>query len=317
MEDKEILEFIQEVSKPLSALGYWKRASLVCINTYKIDIETKEIAFEHSLSRCLATNPAYANQLVDIKNKLNDIFQKAQKKRKNYERIARQIELELSNSSANPKFSSSKSILSTKKSLLGLKNTIHKFKMVLEPSIQNAITFVEEKEKKLAQKTITIIVDNASSPTPQSLDAKKVKVPHYRYVRYEKKYLGEIYRRIVDDGIIEDTAEDDFIYYFGGKSKPAINKLVNCGDLLCLAIFLKDCMLDEEEREVWKNTEAIFSNVKYNSIKNKYSTYNSHYSNNCKTPRSNKDKEEHRKKTVKYQDVLDRINRVLEDIPTK
>ena len=50
MGDKEILEFIQEVSKPLSALGYWKRASLVCIDTYKIDIETKRYRIDMLVS---------------------------------------------------------------------------------------------------------------------------------------------------------------------------------------------------------------------------------------------------------------------------
>ena len=105
----------------------------------------------------------------------------------------------------------------------------------------------------------------------------KEKAPYYSLINYDKSHLREIYQRIVNEGIILDTSANDFVYYFTGKGKQPIGKLVNKGDLIYLAILLKECLLSEYEKNEWLNKYAPFFEKDKRTIipKESYPNYSS------------------------------------------
>ena len=313
MDNAKVLEFIQEVSKPLSFRLYWQIPRQN--NTaYQVDVDAMELAFEMSISDSLNADNSYINQLPEIKERLNDILSKLQRRRYRYEKVANELKDNLPILSIRQKYTREQQRDSD--NLSHLRNIIGQFRLVLEPNIKKAIKYIDKKLKEQEGKeTIVVVgVEKTEKATQQKKDTqKRDKAPHYNLVNYERIHLKEIYKRIVNEGIILDTGANDFVYYFSGKGKQPIGRLSNKGHLIYLAILLKECLLSEYEQDEWLTTVAIFDNVKYDSIKNKYSTYNAAYS----FPNRSKLSESKQKKCEKYKEVLDRLNSILKDIPMK
>ena len=313
MEDKEILEFIQEVSRPLSFRLHWHIPRQDNI-TYQSEVDAMELAFEMSISDSLNADNSYINQLPEIKERLDNVLSKLQRRRYRYEAAANTYKDSLPAPAPNQKLTRDEQRY--KVNLQHLRNIIAQFKLALEPNIKKAIKYIDKKLKEQEEKeTIVVIgVEKTEKATQQKKDTqKRDKAPHYNLVNYERIHLKEIYKRIVNEGIILDTGANDFVYYFSGKGKQPIGRLSNKGHLIYLAILLKECLLSEYEQDEWLTTVAIFDNVKYDSIKNKYSTYNAAYS----FPNRSKLSESKQKKCEKYKEVLDRLNSILKDIPMK
>ena len=313
MDSTKIIEFIQEVSRPLSYRLYWQ-IPRQNNTTYQVDVDAMELAFEMSISDSLNTDNSYINQLPEIKERLNDILSKLQRKRYRYEAAANTYKDRLPAPAPNQKLTRDEQRY--KVNLQHLRNIIAQFKLALETNIKKAIKYIDKKLKEQEEKeTIVVVgVEKTEKATQQKKDTqKRDKAPHYNLVNYERIHLKEIYKRIVNEGIILDTGANDFVYYFSGKGKQPIGRLSNKGHLIYLAILLKECLLSEYEQDEWLTTVAIFDNVKYDSIKNKYSTYNAAYS----FPNRSKLSESKQKKCEKYKEVLDRLNSILKDIPMK
>ena len=313
MDSTKILEFIQEVSRPLSYRLYWQIPRQN--NTiYQVDVDAMELAFEMSISDSLNADNSYINQLPEIKERLNNILSKLQRRRYRYEAAANTYKDRLPAPAPNQKLTRDEQ--RDKANLQHLKNIIAQFKLALETNIKKAIKYIDKKLKEQEEKeTIVVVgVEKTEKASQQKKDTqKRDKAPHYNLVNYERIHLKEIYKRIVNEGIILDTGANDFVYYFSGKGKQPIGRLSNKGHLIYLAILLKECLLSEYEQDEWLTTVAIFDNVKYDSIKNKYSTYNAAYS----FPNRSKLSESKQKKCEKYKEVLDRLNFILKDIPMK
>ena len=313
MDSSRVLEFIQEVSKPLSFRLYFhipQRDN----TTYQVEVDAMELAFEMSISDSLNADNSYINQLPEIKERLNDILSKLQRRRYRYEAAANTYKNRLPAPAPNQKLTRDEQ--RDKANLQHLKNIIAQFKLALETNIKKAIKYIDKKLKEQEEKeTIVVVgVEKTEKASQQKKDTqKRDKAPHYNLVNYERIHLKEIYKRIVNEGIILDTGANDFVYYFSGKGKQPIGRLSNKGHLIYLAILLKECLLSEYEQDEWLTTVAIFDNVKYDSIKNKYSTYNAAYS----FPNRSKLSESKQKKCEKYKEVLDRLNFILKDIPMK
>ena len=90
MEDKEILEFIQEVSRPLSYRLYWQ-IPRQNNTTYQVDVDAMELAFEMSISDSLNADNSYINQLPEIKERLDTVLSKLQRRRYRYEKVANEL----------------------------------------------------------------------------------------------------------------------------------------------------------------------------------------------------------------------------------
>ena len=83
MDSSKVLEFIQEVSKPLSF-----RLSFHIPHrdntTYQVEVAAMELAFEMSISERLNADNSYINQLPEIKERLDVVLSKLQRRRYRY-----------------------------------------------------------------------------------------------------------------------------------------------------------------------------------------------------------------------------------------
>ena len=314
MNNKAVIEFIQEISRPISYRLFWHIPKKDNV-TYKADIDAMELAFEMSISESLNVNNSYINQLPEIKELLNNTLQKIQNRRYRYEKVANELKDKLPILSIRQKYT--KEQQRDADNLSHFRNIIAQFKLALEPNIKKAIKYIDKRLKEQEEKEAVVVVEVEKLKTTYQSNGEKQKgkdkAPHYKRVNYERCHLKEIYQRIVNEGIILDTNANDFVYYFSGKGKQPAGKLSNKERLIFLAVLLKECLLSEYEQDEWLTTVAIFENVKYDSIKNKYSTYNSAYS----SPNINKLSKEKQKKAKKYEEVLNRLNSILRDIPIK
>ena len=87
MDSSKVLEFIQEVNKPLSfrlSFHIPHRNNI----TYQAEVDAMELAFEMSISDNLNADSSYINQLPEIKERLNNILSKLQRRRYRYEAAA-------------------------------------------------------------------------------------------------------------------------------------------------------------------------------------------------------------------------------------
>lgn len=312
MEDKEILEFIQEVSRPLSYRLYWQ-IPRQNNTTYQVDVDAMELAFEMSISDSLNADNSYINQLPEIKERLDTVLSKLQRRRYRYEKVANELKDNLPILSIRQKYTREQQ--RDADNLSHFRNIIGQFRLVLEPNIKKGIKYIEKKLKEQEEKETVVVVEveKVEEIVPPNKETQSKKnAPHYSLINYHKSHLRDIYQRIVNEGIILDSNVSDFVYYFTGKGKQPIGKLVNKGNLIYLAVLLKECILSKYEQNEWLTAAAIFENVKYDSIKNKYSLYNSAYS----APNRSKLSKEKQKRGEKYEEVLNRLNDILRDIPT-
>lgn len=314
MNNKAVIEFIQEISRPISYRLFWHIPQRNNI-TYQAEVDAMELEFEMSISDSLNADSSYINQLPEIKERLDIILSKLQRRRYRYEVAANTYKDRMPAPSPNQKLTREQQ--RDKANLSHFRNIIAQFKLALEPNIKKAIKYIDKRLKEQEEKEAVVVVEVEKLKTTYQSNGEKQKgndkAPHYKRVNYERCHLKEIYQRIVNDGIILDTNANDFVYYFSGKGKQPAGKLSNKERLIFLAVLLKECLLSEYEQDEWLTTVAIFDNVKYDSIKNKYSTYNSAYS----SPNINKLSKEKQKKAKKYEEVLNRLNSILRDIPIK
>ena len=309
-----MIEFIQEISRPISYRLFWHVPQRNNI-TYQAEVDDMELAFEMSISDSLNADSSYINQLPEIKERLDIILYKLQRRRYRYEAAAKSHKDRMPAPSPNQKLTREQQ--RDKVNLSHFRNIIAQFKLALEPNIKKAIKYIDKRLKEQEEKEAVVVVEVEKLKTTYQSNGEKQKgkdkAPHYKRVNYERCHLKEIYQRIVNEGIILDTNANDFVYYFSGKGKQPAGKLSNKERLIFLAVLLKECLLSEYEQDEWLTTVAIFDNVKYDSIKNKYSTYNSAYSSS----NINKLSKEKQKKAKKYEEVLNRLNSILRDIPIK
>lgn len=314
MSNKAVIEFIQEISRPISYRLFWHVPQRNNI-TYQAEVDDMELAFEMSISDSLNADSSYINQLPEIKERLDIILYKLQRRRYRYEAAAKSHKDRMPAPSPNQKLTREQQ--RDKVNLSHFRNIIAQFKLALEPNIKKAIKYIDKRLKEQEEKEAVVVVEVEKLKTTYQSNGEKQKgkdkAPHYKRVNYERCHLKEIYQRIVNEGIILDTNANDFVYYFSGKGKQPAGKLSNKERLIFLAVLLKECLLSEYEQDEWLTTVAIFDNVKYDSIKNKYSTYNSAYSSS----NINKLSKEKQKKAKKYEEVLNRLNSILRDIPIK
>ena len=312
MDNSKVLEFIQEVSKPLSfrlSFHIPQRDNTI----YQVEVDAMELAFEMSISERLNVDNSYINQLPEIKERLDVVLSKLQRRRYRYEAAANTYKDILPASSPHQKLTREQQ--RDKANLQHLRNIVAQFKLALEPNIKKAIKYIDKKLKGQEEKETIVVVEVEKVEEivlPNKETQSKKNAPHYSLINYHKSHLRDIYQRIVNEGIILDSNVSDFVYYFTGKGKQPIGKLVNKGNLIYLAVLLKECILSKYEQNEWLTAAAIFENVKYDSIKNKYSLYNSAYS----APNRSKLSKEKQKRGEKYEEVLNRLNDILRDIPT-
>lgn len=243
MNNARVIEFIQEVSKPLSfrlSFHIPQRDN----TTYQVEVDAMELAFEMSISERLNVDNSYINQLPEIKERLDVVLSKLQRRRYRYEAAANTYKDRLPASSPHQKLTREQQ--RDKANLQHLRNIIAQFKLALEPNIKKAIKYIDKKLKVQEEKETIVVVEVEKVEEivlPNKETQSKKNAPHYSLINYHKSHLREIYQRIVNEGIILDSNVSDFVYYFTGKGKQPIGKLVNKGNLIYLAVLLKECIL--------------------------------------------------------------------------
>lgn len=296
MEDKEILEFIQEVSRPLSYRLYWQ-IPRQNNTTYQVDVDAMELAFEMSISDSLNADNSYINQLPEIKERLNDILSKLQRRRYRYEKVANELKDNLPILSIRQKYTREQQ--RDADNLSHFRNIIGQFRLVLEPNIKKAIKYIDKKleESKAKQSTTIVVVSKTKEEVTKS--AESTAAPFYRDVKYDKEQLGDIYKIVVfKEGLLKNTSEEDFEYYFSGIGKQPTHLLEKQDKTtwIELIVFIKEIMLDRYARCVWNTTESVFKGTKQTTLKSTYS----------------RDRD-----SQNYEDFKKKLLNSLKDIPTK
>ena len=253
MDSSRVLEFIQEVSKPLSFRLYFhipQRDN----TTYQVEVDAMELAFEMSISDSLNADSSYINQLPEIKERLKKTLQYLQRRRSRYEGIANELKDKLPILSINQKFTREQQ--RDKENLSHLRNIIGQFRLVLEPNIKKAIKYIDKKLKEQKAIVVVTVEETNNDDTPK----QPQEAPYYNGVRYEKQYLGKIYKLAVEHHILKETNDKDFTYYFSGNGEqPSMKLEIGTRGYLDLAIFIKEFMLGNIAKRVWVISERVFN----------------------------------------------------------
>ena len=256
MEDKEILEFIQEVNKPLSfrlSFHIPHRNNI----TYQAEVDAMELAFEMSISDSLNTDNSYINQLPEIKERLNDILSKLQRRGYRYEKVANELKDNLPILSIRQKYTREQQ--RDADNLSHFRNIIGQFRLVLEPNIKKAIRYIDKKLEEQEGKETIVVVSLKEDTTNGAADNAQ-EAPYYNRVRYKKQYLSKIYKLAVENHILKETNANDFIYYFSGKGQqPSMKLEKGSKGYLDLAIFIKEFMLSHTAKRIWVISESVFN----------------------------------------------------------
>ena len=253
MDSSKVLEFIQEVSKPLSfrlSFHIPQRDN----TTYQVEVDAMELAFEMSISERLNVDNSYINQLPEIKERLKKTLQYLQRRRSRYEGIANELKDKLPILSINQKFTREQQ--RDKENLSHLRNIIGQFRLVLEPNIKKAIKYIDKKLKEQKAIVVVTVEETNNDDTPK----QSQKAPYYNGVRYKKQYLGKIYKLAVEHHILKETNDKDFTYYFSGNGEqPSMKLEIGTRGYLDLAIFIKEFMLSNIAKKVWVTSERVFN----------------------------------------------------------
>ena len=256
MEDKEILEFIQEVSRPLSYRLYWQ-IPRQNNTTYQVDVDAMELAFEMSISDSLNADNSYINQLPEIKERLDTVLSKLQRRRYRYEKVANELKDNLPILSIRQKYTREQQ--RDADNLSHFRNIIGQFRLVLEPNIKKGIKYIEKKLKEQEEKE-TVVVVSLKEDTNNGAADNAQEAPYYNRVRYKKQYLRKIYKLAVENHILKETNANDFIYYFSGKGQqPSMKLEKGSKGYLDLAIFIKEFMLSHTAKRIWVISESVFN----------------------------------------------------------
>lgn len=287
MDSSKVLEFIQEVSKPLSfrlSFHIPQRDN----TTYQVEVDAMELAFEMSISERLNVDNSYINQLPELKERLDVVLSKLQRRRYRYEAAANTYKDRLPASSPHQKLTREQQ--RDKANLSHLRNIIGQFRLVLEPNIKKAIKYID---KKLKEQKAIVVVEETNSKNSSNTDA-----PFYRDVKYKKEVLGDIYVIVVKEGVLKDTGQQDFEYYFSGQGESPNKKLMKQDKTTWaeLIAFIKDIMLDKNAKHIWDTSELVFAGAKQTTLRSTYTR-----------DRGNDD----------YSDFKKRLQKLLKDIPTK
>ena len=253
MNNARVIEFIQEVSKPLSFRLYFQIPHRDN-GAYQSEVDAMELAYEMSISDSLNADSSYINQLPEIKERLKKTLQYLQRRRSRYEGIANELKDKLPILSISQKFTREQQ--RDKENLSHLRNIIGQFRLVLEPNIKKAIKYIDKKLKE--QKTIVVVTveETNNDDTPK----QPQEAPYYNGVRYEKQYLGKIYKLAVEHHILKETNDKDFTYYFSGNGEqPSMKLEIGTRGYLDLAIFIKEFMLSNIAKRVWVISERVFN----------------------------------------------------------
>ena len=253
MDSTKIIEFIQEVSRPLSYRLYWQIPRQN--NTaYQVDVDAMELAFEMSISDSLNADNSYINQLPEIKERLNDILSKLQRRRYRYEKVANELKDNLPILSIRQKYTREQQ--RDVDNLSHFRNIIGQFRLVLEPNIKKAIKYIDKKLKEQKAIVVVTVEETNNDDTPK----QPQEAPYYNGVRYEKQYLGKIYKLAVEHHILKETNDKDFTYYFSGNGEqPSMKLEIGTRGYLDLAIFIKEFMLSNIAKKVWVTSERVFN----------------------------------------------------------
>ena len=253
MDSSKVLEFIQEVSKPLSfrlSFHIPQRDNTI----YQVEVDAMELAFEMSISERLNVDNSYINQLPEIKERLKKTLQYLQRRRSRYEGIANELKDKLPILSINQKFTREQQ--RDKENLSHLRNIIGQFRLVLEPNIKKAIKYIDKKLKEQKAIVVVTVEETNNDDTPK----QSQKAPYYNGVRYKKQYLGKIYKLAVEHHILKETNDKDFTYYFSGNGEqPSMKLEIGTRGYLDLAIFIKEFMLSNIAKKVWVTSERVFN----------------------------------------------------------
>lgn len=287
MDSTKIIEFIQEVSRPLSFRLHWHIPRQDNI-TYQSEVDAMELAFEMSISDSLNADNSYINQLPEIKERLDNVLSKLQRRRYRYEKVANELKDNLPILSIRQKYTREQQ--RDADNLSHFRNIIAQFKLALEPNIKKAIKYIE---KKLKEQELVVVVAETNSKNSSNTDA-----PFYRDVKYKKEVLGDIYVIVVKEGVLKDTGQQDFEYYFSGQGEYPNKKLMKQDKTTWaeLIAFIKEIMLDKDAKHVWDTSESIFAGAKQTTLRSTYAR-----------DRDNDD----------YSDFKKRLQKLLKDIPTK
>ena len=253
MNNARVIEFIQEVSKPLSFRLYFQiphRDNGV----YQSEVDAMELAYEMSISDSLNADSSYINQLPEIKERLDVVLSKLQRRRYRYEAATNTYKDRLPASSPNQKLTREEQ--RDKANLQHLRNIIAQFKLVLEPNIKKAIKYIDKKLKEQKAIVVVTVEETNNDDTPK----QPQEAPYYNGVRYEKQYLGKIYKLAVEHHILKETNDKDFTYYFSGNGEqPSMKLEIGTRGYLDLAIFIKEFMLSNIAKRVWVISERVFN----------------------------------------------------------
>lgn len=256
MNNARVIEFIQEVSKPLSFRLYFQIPHRDN-GAYQSEVDAMELAYEMSISDSLNADSSYINQLPEIKERLKKTLQYLQRRRSRYEGIANELKDKLPILSINQKFTREQQ--RDKENLSHLRNIIGQFRLVLEPNIKKAIRYIDKKLEEQEGKE-TIVAVPLKEDTNNGAADNAQEAPYYNRVRYKKQYLSKIYKLAVENHILKETNANDFIYYFSGKGQqPSMKLEKGSKGYLDLAIFIKEFMLSYTAKRIWVISESVFN----------------------------------------------------------
>ena len=302
MKSTRVIEFIQEVSRPLNAKIFWD-IDRRNIKQYVADIDAMRIAFEINLSECFAAEESYIKQLPEIKDRLSEVLKTIQRKRSRYEFAVKEYTNELNNllspnsekHSVLVKHNPSRKEQNLKDKINHIQNIIAQFKLVLEPNIKKAIKHIDKKLKEQKDKEAIVIVEVTQE---DSVPISKTNAPFYRDVKYKKEVLGDIYVIVVREGILKDTGQQDFEYYFSGLGESPNKKLMKQDKITWaeLIAFIKEIMLVQNAKHIWNTSEKVFAGAQQTTLRVTY----------------NRDGG-----SVDYNSFKKRLQNLLKDIPTK
>ena len=213
-----------------------------------------ELAFEMFISDSLNADSSYINQLPEIKERLDNVLSKLQRRRYRYEKVANELKDNLPILSIRQKYTREQQ--RDKENLSHLRNIIGQFRLVLEPNIKKAIKYIDKKLKEQKAIVVVTVEETNNDDTPK----QPQEAPYYNGVRYEKQYLGKIYKLAVEHHILKETNDKDFTYYFSGNGEqPSMKLEIGTRGYLDLAIFIKEFMLSNIAKKVWVISERVFN----------------------------------------------------------
>ena len=99
----------------------------------------------------------------------------------------------------------------------------------------------------------------------------KIEYNIFKHSALNQNQSKRLFEHFINEGLIDqNTAENDFLYYFCGVGNEPLEKLKWRASVILLAIYIK-AIGDHDYRPEWKVAENVFEGIKASSLRDNYS----------------------------------------------